>query len=403
MAVNNQTLATNGSLIVEQNNTVQGSVDDSFLIPLSLMSCGVVIGNSLVCALFCRFRKLRTITNSFVVSLAVSDTLVAMVFVPCFLLAGHFSFFALIVPYIIGYILFAYLFNFCGVTYDRYQAIVKPLWYNARVTRSAVNKILTLVWTLPMALTLIPATWETQPPKIFTLAKRSYQGFLVLLVTACSAAILVAYSKIFQETRRQVKWMVAVGVPQIPAIFTEKASLRTNNGIKRMNKSRKISMNIAAEVKAAKVFALLMITFSVCWLPLIVINIIEALGFRKSVPQKLIVVSLYTLVGNSLIDPFIYSLYKADFRRAFRRWFGCKGAKHSDTDFTSNCSNSIGRDSYRPPKPIQSPIKKGSTLPEPLNQSFSTETFVWQQRTEMNFKMTLTTHKITNAALIEAL
>lgn len=383
MALNNQTSATgvlhsstNGSL-VEHNNTVQGTVDDSFRIPLSLMSCGVVIGNSLVCALFCRFRKLRTITNSFVVSLAVSDSLVAVLFVPCFLLAGHVPFFALIVPYIIGYILFAYLFNFCGVTYDRYQAIVKPLSYNGRITRSTVNKILTLVWTIPMALTLIPATWETQPPKIFTLAKRSYQGFLVLVVTACSAAILVAYSKIFQETRRQVKWMVAVGVPQIPALFAEKTALRANSlGIKRMNKSRKISMNIAAEVKAAKVFAVLMITFSVCWLPLIVINIIEALGFKKSVPQKLIVVSLYTLVGNSLIDPFIYSLYKADFRKAFRRWFGCKGAKHSDTEFTSNCSNSFGRDSYRPPKPTQSPIKKGSTLPEPLNQSFSTETFV---------------------------
>ncbi|XP_031556398.1 tyramine receptor Ser-2-like [Actinia tenebrosa] len=383
MALDNQTLAngvlhssTNRSL-VERNNTLHGNMDDSFRVPLSLMSCGVVIGNSLVCALFCKFRKLRTITNSFVVSLAVSDSLVAVLFVPCFLLDGHVPFFALIVPYIIGYILFAYLFNFCGVTYDRYQAIVKPLSYNSRITRSAVNKILTLVWTIPMALTLIPTTWETQPTKIFTLAKRSYQGFLILVVTACSAGILVAYSKIFQETRRQVKWMVAVGVPQIPAAFAEKNSLRgDNSGIKRMNKSRKISMNIAAEVKAAKVFAVLMITFSVCWLPLIVINIIEALGFQKSVPEKLIVVSLYTLVGNSLIDPFIYSLYKTDFRRAFRRWFGCKGAQHSDHEFTSNCSNLFGRDSYRPPKPTQSPIKKGSTLPEPLNQSFSTETFV---------------------------
>jgi hypothetical protein len=135
-------------------------------------------------------------------------------------------------------------------------------------------------------------------------------------------------------------------------------------------------MNIAAEVRAAKVFAVLIITFSVCWLPLIIINIIEALGFDKSVPTKLIEVSLFTLVGNSSIDPFIYSLYKTDFRKALRRWCGCIGPQRGETEFTSNCSNSFARDSYRPPKPTQSASAKGNTLAEPLNQSFSTETFV---------------------------
>lgn len=370
------------------NTTAIGKENEDFLatfrLPLSLMASGVIVGNSLVCALFCRFRKLRTITNTFVVSLAVSDCLVAVVFVPCFLLQGQVKYVQLLVPYIIGYILFAYLFNFCGVTYDRYQAIVKPLSYNAKITRSSVNKILIVVWMVPFAMTLVPATWENQPPKTKALAQRINQGFLIFLVTVLAVIIFMAYVKIFRETRKQVKWMFsavassagkALHCSSTPAI--EKNTLI--NEVKKLNKTKKFSLNIAAEVKAAKVFAVLIITFLVCWLPLIIINIIEALGFRSSVPSKLIEVSLFTLVFNSLIDPFIYSLYKSDFRRALRRVCGsCIDVSRNENEFTSNCSNSYNRDSFRAIKLTSSSAvnTKGSSLTDPLNDALSTETFL---------------------------
>lgn len=361
-----------------------GDILESYRLPLSLMASGVVAGNSLVCALFCTYRKLRSITNTFVASLAVSDCLVAIVFVPCFLLQGYVEYIQLIVPYIIGYILFAYLFNFCGVTYDRYQAIVRPLSYNAKMTRVTVNRILGVVWTVPFAMTLVPATWENQPPKIKALARRINQGFLIFLVTALTLVIFVAYCKIFTETRRQVKWMVSTlassagsALPWTAAPVIEgNALLKSAKGLKKIYKNKQFSKNIATEVKAAKVFAVLIVTFSVCWLPLIIINIIEALGFASSVPNKLKEVSLFTLVGNSLIDPFIYSLYKSDFRRALRRFFGCLESR-KENDITSNGSYSNCKESFRVPKNNSPTVNAiGSSHRVPLNEALSDETFV---------------------------
>lgn len=360
------------------------AVDDplvSFRLPLSLMASGVVIGNSLVCALFCSFRKLRTITNTFVVSLAISDCLVAVIFVPCFLLQGNVEHIRVIVPYIIGYILFAYLFNFCGVTYDRFQAIVKPLSYNAKMTRIVVNRILCFVWIVPFLMTLIPAAWENQPAKTKSLARRINQGFLIFLVTVLSLVIFLAYCKIFQETRRQVKWMVSTLATSAGntlqwttgPVIERNALLKTAKGLNKINKTKNFSKNIATEVKAAKVFAVLIATFSVCWLPLIIINIIEALGFASKVPSKLKDVSLFTLVGNSLIDPFIYSLYKPDFRKALRRFFGCLESR-KEKEITSNGSYSNFKESFRVPKNIC--VNEQKAAREPLNETLSDETVV---------------------------
>lgn len=382
----NGLFSNNSKTTLRNFTSSDNAIDDpleSFRLPLSLMASGVVVGNSLVCALFCSFRKLRTITNTFVASLAISDCLVAVVFVPCFLLQGYIEHIELIVPYIIGYILFAYLFNFCGVTYDRFQAIVKPLSYNAKMTRVVVNRILCFVWIVPFLMTLIPATWENQPAKTKSLARRINQGFLIFLVTALALVIFVAYCKIFQETRRQVKWMVSTLAASAGntlqwttgPVIEGNVLLKTAKGLNKINKKKNFSKNIATEVKAAKVFAVLIATFSVCWLPLIIINIVEALGFAASVPSKLKEVSLFTLVGNSLIDPFIYSLYKPDFRKALRRFFGCLESR-KDGDVTSNCSYSNGKESFRVPKNISITVNKLKAVRQPLNEALSDETVV---------------------------
>lgn len=280
-------------------------------VPLTMIGCAVVVSNALVCILFCRCRALRTITNTFIVSLAISDLMVATVFLPTFLAGLAIS------PYIIAYILFAYLFNFCGITWDRYQAVLNPLEYRSLVTRAVVYKILALVWTIPLLLAIIPIFWEYRND-IKISAERIYQGFLVTIVTLCSVSISWAYSNIFRATRRQVKWMVEMSETNARIEINSQPTSQ----LRRVSKRRR-SMNISAEVKAAKVFALVGGTFAVCWLPLIIINVFVALGYDDLVPSVFFDVSLYSLVGNALADPLIYSFYKSDYRRAFRGFFRC--------------------------------------------------------------------------------
>ena len=294
----------------EKTDDNSSALDLPRTVSLSAIGCAVLVSNALVCLLFCRYRRLRTITNTFIVSLAISDLMVATVFLPTYLAGLAIS------PYIIAYILFAYLFNFCGITWDRYEAIVNPLSYRSKVTRAVVYKILALVWTFPFLLAIIPIFWEYRNG-IKISAERIYQGVLVTIVTLCSVAICWAYSKIFRATRRQVKWMMEM---------SETNARIANNGrpIRLFRQvSKRLTTNISTEVKAAKVFALVGLTFAVCWLPLIIINVFFAIGYPELLPNAFLELSLYSLVGNALADPLIYSFYKSDYRRAIRRFFRC--------------------------------------------------------------------------------
>lgn len=319
---------TTASKTTEKTSDTSSDLELPPIISLTVIGCAVVVSNALVCILFCRYRRLRTITNTFIVSLAISDLMVATVFLPTYLAGLAIS------PYIIAYILFAYLFNFCGITWDRYQAVLKPLSYRSNVTRAVVYKILALVWTIPFLLAIIPIFWEYRNG-IKLSAERSYQGVLVTIVTICSVLICWAYSKIFRATRRQVKWMIEMSETNA-RIVNNTQPIRLFRQM-----SKRLSVNISTEVKAAKVFALVGLTFAVCWLPLIIINVFFAIGYPDLVTGAFLDVSLYSLVGNALADPLIYSFYKSDYRRAFKRFFRCcqyRDGSSSGNSMTANDS-----------------------------------------------------------------
>lgn len=64
-------------------------------------------------------KKLRSMTNYLVVSLSVADLLIAVVFVP-FYIIDHYAR-TVIGDYFVAFILLATVFNLCGVTFERYS------------------------------------------------------------------------------------------------------------------------------------------------------------------------------------------------------------------------------------------------------------------------------------------
>ena len=285
-----------------------------FIVPLSAIGCGIVLGNALVCALFFRYRSLRNVTNTFVISLAVSDLLVAVIFLPTYLTGLR------IAPYVIAFILFAYLFNFCGVTFDRHQAILCPLRYHSAMTRTNTYKILAVVWSVPVVLSVVPLFWEFATDDVKATAHQCYTAFLVLVVVICAVFVCWAYARIFMATRKQVKMMIQMTIGN-----RETRPMREETGSTKRNfrPSWKAPQHIAIEIRAAKVFALVGLTFAICWLPLIIINVFEIFGQSDKIPPVLLDLSLFTLLINALVDPLIYSFFKTDFRAALKRSFHC--------------------------------------------------------------------------------
>ncbi|CAG9772854.1 unnamed protein product [Ceutorhynchus assimilis] len=135
----------------------------SLVILLSVVIVIVVIGNTLVIAAVITTRRLRTVTNCFVMSLAVADWLVGIFVMPpavAYLIVGAWE---------LGWILCdiwvsldillctASILSLCAISVDRYLAVTRPLSYSRkrRSKRLAFFMIL-IVWVSSALITAPP-------------------------------------------------------------------------------------------------------------------------------------------------------------------------------------------------------------------------------------------------------
>lgn len=122
-----------------------------------------VLGNMLVIASVRRHRRLRVVTNCYVVSLAAADLLVAMcamTFNASVELSGGKWLFGTIMCDLWNsldvYFSTASILHLCCISVDRYYAIVRPLEYPAIMRTVTVTAMLSSAWTLPALISFIP-------------------------------------------------------------------------------------------------------------------------------------------------------------------------------------------------------------------------------------------------------
>ena len=121
-----------------------------------------VCGNMLVIVSALRFERLRIIANSFLVSLAVADLLVAVLVMPFNALqqvAGRWPFGPVVCDiFNANDVLFstASLLHLCCVSVDRYVAVTDPFGYERHMTVRRVVAMLACLWTASALLGHLP-------------------------------------------------------------------------------------------------------------------------------------------------------------------------------------------------------------------------------------------------------
>jgi len=121
-----------------------------------------VCGNVLVIVSAVRFERLRIIANSFLVSLAVADLLVALLVMPFNALqqiAGRWPFGPVVCDiFNANDVLFstASLLHLCCVSVDRYVAVTDPFGYERHMTVRRVVAMLACLWTASALLGHLP-------------------------------------------------------------------------------------------------------------------------------------------------------------------------------------------------------------------------------------------------------
>jgi len=179
--------------------------------------CAVIsfVGNLLVLIAFTRYRRIRSVTNYYIISLAVADLLVALVGIPSALatsvgLPRHFRL-CLLMNSILMLLCTGSILSLVAVTVDRFWAVVRPLTYAVDMTSRRALIVIACCWTTATLIGLLPAAgWNAGPPlepRCFFMELMDFR-YLVFIyfatIVAPSLFMAVVYVIIFKVVRRQV-------------------------------------------------------------------------------------------------------------------------------------------------------------------------------------------------------
>ncbi|KAM8904581.1 adenosine receptor A1-like [Spinachia spinachia] len=175
-----------------------------------------IVGNFLVCLAVARNKKLRTVTNYFLVSLAVADTLVGLLAIPCAVLTDlgrphHDLPLCLVLLSVLMVLTQSSILSLLAVAAERYMAILMPFQYQRVMSPQNAQLALLVTWGLGAISGCVPLMdWKRQPANsdycIFTcvvdMNYMVYFNFFCCLVVPL-VAMFVIYGHIFVTVRRQ--------------------------------------------------------------------------------------------------------------------------------------------------------------------------------------------------------
>ncbi|XP_055381571.1 octopamine receptor beta-2R isoform X2 [Condylostylus longicornis] len=362
-------IASTNIIETESITTDSEWIDTAILIIKSIIMVCIIIaaifGNLLVIISVMRVRKLRVITNYFVVSLAMADIMVAimaMTFNFSVQVTGRWLF----SPFLCDlwnsldvYFSTASILHLCCISVDRYYAIVKPLKYPINMTKTVVAALILNTWISPALLSFVPifAGWyTTEAHKIFVIENPDKCEFVVNKVYAvvsssisfwipCTIMIFTYYA-IFKEANRQEKQLAmrqgnAMLMHRHSTSGTGVGSIGTNGeALSGSGSSKTLTLHeiesehtptkdkhlikMKREHKAARTLGIIMGTFILCWLPFFLWYVITTLcGDSCPCPDVVVAVLFWIGYFNSTLNPLIYAYFNRDFREAFRSTLNC--------------------------------------------------------------------------------
>lgn len=182
---------------------------------LSIVILIMIIGNLLVIVAVSTTPRLRTVTNFFVVSLAVTDLLMGLLVTPLAVVREFTStwiFGRILCEFWISLDVFlctASILNLCCISLDRYFAITSPLTYAVKRSGRLALIMVALVWILSAAITCPPAFgWhEVNRHNSTDCQYTSDKGYVVYSALGSfyipAAVIVFVYWRIFAVARKR--------------------------------------------------------------------------------------------------------------------------------------------------------------------------------------------------------
>uniref|UniRef100_A0A3B3V1R0 D(1B) dopamine receptor n=1 Tax=Poecilia latipinna TaxID=48699 RepID=A0A3B3V1R0_9TELE len=298
---------------------------------LVLLIIWTLVGNMTVCAAVYRYRHLRAkVTNIFIVSLALSDLLVAVLVMPwkaAAEVAGFWPFGGFCKTWLACDIMCstASILNLCVISVDRYWAISSPFCYERSMNKRVAFVMIGVTWTVSVVISFVPVQldWHraeiSDPGGCDSSLSRTYAISSSLISFYIPVVIMiVTYTRIYRIAQTQIRV-----ISSLERAAEHAQSCRSH-----------LRVSIRKETKVLKTLSIIMGVFVCCWLPFFILNCAlpfcpgpGAPGAHRGpccVSEKTFDVFVWIGWSNSSLNPVIYA-FNADFRDAFLRLLRCRG------------------------------------------------------------------------------
>lgn len=317
---------------------------------LTVLILITVAGNVVVCLAVGLNRRLRSLTNCFIVSLAITDLLLGLLVLPfsaLYQMSCKWSFgevFCDIYTSLDVMLCTASILNLFMISLDRYCAVTDPLRYPVLVTPVRVATALVLIWVVSITLSFLPIHlgWnrrhetrivnhtnphcKVQVNLVYSLVDGLVTFYLPLLV------MCITYYRIFKIARDQAK--------RIHHVNSWKAAT-------------------FREHKATVTLATVMGAFIICWFPYFTVFVYRGLRGDENINKTFEAVVLWLGYANSALNPILYAALNRDFRLAYRQLLRCSPAgRHThEASLMSHSSWLLRTQSQEPRQQEEKPLK----------------------------------------------
>ncbi|GAB0189482.1 neuropeptide FF receptor 2 [Grus japonensis] len=308
----------------------QPSVAAVFIVSYLLIFLLCMVGNGVVCFIVLRSKRMRTVTNLFILNLAVSDLLVGIFCMPTTLLdniIAGWPFGSLVCKMsgmVQGISVSASVFTLVAIAVDRFRCIVYP--FKQKLTISTALVVIAVIWFLAVAIMC---------PSAVMLRVQEEKNFRVILGYGNETRPVYWCREDWPDPgmRRIYTTVLFANIYLAPlsliiVMYARISTALFNAAVPAAGKHSHERRHGAPKKKQKVVQMLIIVAllFTLSWLPLWTLMMLSDYANLSDLQLRVINIYIYPFAHwlaffNSSVNPIIYGFFNENFRRGFRAAF----------------------------------------------------------------------------------
>lgn len=312
------------------NNSSGGDLPVHFNIVTAVIYTVVFIvgllGNTLAIYVVLYYVKMKTVTNMYILNLALADELyiLGIPFLGTNSVLAYWPFGKLLCKvYMTADTMSQFASTFClmVMSIDRYLAVVHPVrsfkWRKLKVAKIFSTMVWVVSFLIVLPVTLFSdlqedfntcnITWP-DPQDMWSIAFILYTSILSFfgpLVVICLCYLLI---------------VIRVNTSLRPSFkFTRDVSSKSVFQVRSASMRAGLTKRRRSERKVTRMVVVMVLVFLICWLPFFVTNIVNLIHIIPLANNTLYFITVNLTYLNSCINPFLYGFLSENFKHSFQK------------------------------------------------------------------------------------